>query len=632
MKDYNAERDCGIAGLPSTFAPTSPPSPPASGGEGTGVRGGVQATVCSNPSPPKGGRGGKVGWLAIAVALCTIAPQASAQPAQNGVKPSVSKPQTPATWDQDAVNARAVEQRYGFQFQQLYRSELHFMRQACLPTREQFEKIAAEGEAGMQEAMRLLGQRQYWTQAATPSPSHPREAIADALVKSARKNLSSDQATRYEKELASRAEALKKSSIAILVARIDRHLYLDAKQRQEFEQFLGKHWDSLRAHSDLIAREQYLPPLPNSKFLPILSLSQNSIWEQIPRSASNYGDIGFLRDIDVDEELWDGKPALIAFKKPVPPNAPPIEAVGRVEQLLQAQNEVIGNRLVDLAELQRRQLLVLQAQLAQQEARQEQLLALKALGVQERFEALALRNAIDEIRVPIAINENALQSKVRWDLNNPAPLRARMNQVLALYIDDYDRTCKLSPAQERKLQLMGRGDIRRYFEQCESFKESIQEMPPQEAPNLQRQVQQLRKLAENGIFDSTSLFRRSIPNTLTAEQLAKYEAAVRDCLLFRHQAAIKLVVADVDRSSPLSAASRQAFLAMLDKETKPARKFGQFDQDHVLWQLAQIPENQLRPLFDGAQWRAVNRNRERGKQALAQLRDAGYFANDAPTK
>src|SRR5262245_50457026 len=44
------------------------------------------------------------------------------------------------------------EQQFAPQFRQLYRTEMHFMRIVCQPTRQQYEKIAAEGEAGLKEA------------------------------------------------------------------------------------------------------------------------------------------------------------------------------------------------------------------------------------------------------------------------------------------------------------------------------------------------------------------------------------------------------------------------------------------------------------------------------------------------
>src|SRR5207245_228361 len=59
-----------------------------------------------------------------------------------------------------------------------------------------------------------------------------------------------------------------------------------------------------------------------------------------------------------------------------------------------------------------------------------------------------------------------------------AAARSRLNAQLLDQVQDIDRTCKLTDAQNQKLQLAGRGDIKRFFDRYEAFK---QQLPPQEA-------------------------------------------------------------------------------------------------------------------------------------------------------
>ena len=68
------------------------------------------------------------------------------------------------------------EQQFGPQFRQLYRSELHFMRLVSQPTKQQYEKIAAEGETALkatikQFAMSMRGE--------SPEQSEPRTPLAE---------------------------------------------------------------------------------------------------------------------------------------------------------------------------------------------------------------------------------------------------------------------------------------------------------------------------------------------------------------------------------------------------------------------------------------------------------------------
>src|SRR5438552_708049 len=66
-------------------------------------------------------------------------------------------PKVPAVRDDDEV-VKQVEQQFGMRFkqpfQQLLKSELHFMRVVCQPTKEQFDKINADGDAALQSVIR----------------------------------------------------------------------------------------------------------------------------------------------------------------------------------------------------------------------------------------------------------------------------------------------------------------------------------------------------------------------------------------------------------------------------------------------------------------------------------------------
>ena len=48
--------------------------------------------------------------------------------------------------------------------------------------------------------------------------------------------------------------------------------------------------------------------------------------------------------------------------------------------------------------------------------------------------------------------------------------RQRLERSLSYEVAEIDRTCTLSPAQKDKLLLMGRGDIKRFFDRCEALK------------------------------------------------------------------------------------------------------------------------------------------------------------------
>src|SRR5262249_12301222 len=107
---------------------------------------------------------------------------------------------------QEDLIIQQFEQQFAPQFRTLYRTELHFVRVVCQPTKQQYERIAAEGEGAVKATIKAFALNMRGMQRGGPSgeESDPRKPIADALAKSVRKTLTPEQAARYEKELEQR--------------------------------------------------------------------------------------------------------------------------------------------------------------------------------------------------------------------------------------------------------------------------------------------------------------------------------------------------------------------------------------------------------------------------------------------
>jgi hypothetical protein len=207
--------------------------------------------------------------------------------------------------------------------------------------------------------------------------------------------------------------------------------------------------------------------------------------------------------------------------------------------------------------------------------------------------------------------------------------RQRMERSLALLADDIDRTCQLTAAQKQKLLLMGKGDLKRFFDRYALLKEKFQKKP--DLQNAQEVIEETNPLAitvQAGLFNDGSLFHKSILNLLTVDQAARYQAAVQDRRQFRHQATIKLVVAMLDQGAPMLDAQRQKLITCLTQETRPAPITGPYTSYYLIWQLGQLPDEKLKPLFDDAQWKVVNRFLVQYQGFENLLRQAGYFTSE----
>jgi hypothetical protein len=222
--------------------------------------------------------------------------------------------EAPRTLADDVVNpddqiVQHFEQQFGPQLRQLHKSELHFMRIVCQPTKEQYGKIAAEGEPVVKATIRKLAESmapQRRGGLAANQALDPRKALSEALAASVRTHLTPDQARQYQKELDLRATSMKRLAVRTLVAELDARLLLTAEQRGKLNKVLDKNWDNAWGQLQLLQyAAHYLPQLPEAEILPILSEKQKDVWRAIPKANVHFGfNLGFVQGIEIQEERW----------------------------------------------------------------------------------------------------------------------------------------------------------------------------------------------------------------------------------------------------------------------------------------------------------------------------------------
>ncbi len=227
-------------------------------------------------------------------------------------KPVAANQKAKIAADKVQVQIQRYENQFAPLFRQMYRSELHFMRLACQPTKSQFEKISAESEAAMKEANKDYARRLYNYKVARKrsqgfAASDPQASIAKNLAKSVRETLSVEQAARYQKELDLRTESQKRAVVLNLVAKIDEVLFLSTEQRTKLGAILESHWSDSMNQPDILKTENmYFPPMPDAEILPLLTEAQATVWRQIPKGNIFQGfGIGIMRGIELGEEIWD---------------------------------------------------------------------------------------------------------------------------------------------------------------------------------------------------------------------------------------------------------------------------------------------------------------------------------------
>ena len=194
-------------------------------------------------------------------------------------------------------------------------------------------------------------------------------------------------------------------------------------------------------------------------------------------------------------------------------------------------------------------------------------------------------------------------------------VRTRMESYLTLKIQQVDRACALSESQKERLALAGRGDIRRIWGRVdEKRRKYVNVAHDQNKLNeIVQDVQSLRASLTGDPFVEGSLFSKVLASTLAGDQLARYEKTQRENNAFRYRAKVDLVIATLDQLAGFTDKQRQELRELILAETRPPRKFGQYDYQVMMAQVSRIDEAKLRPLFDDLQWRVLRQRLEQGR-------------------
>jgi hypothetical protein len=195
-----------------------------------------------------------------------------------------------------------------------------------------------------------------------------------------------------------------------------------------------------------------------------------------------------------------------------------------------------------------------------------------------------------------------------------------------------DQLCGITRDQRKKLELAGRGDIKRFFDRVEKLREQILD-----AADIDRlrglivEAQELGKVFRQQLFADESIFAKTLRVTLDREQSARCYKLWDENRLLRHQSRVEWVALTLQKNLVLSDGERLRFLVVLLEETRPPRGFGPSDYHGIMYQASQIPESKLRPVFDReSSWRSLRAEFDDALRREPMLRESGYLPEDRP--
>jgi hypothetical protein len=210
--------------------------------------------------------------------------------------------------------------------------------------------------------------------------------------------------------------------------------------------------------------------------------------------------------------------------------------------------------------------------------------------------------------------------------------RSLLESRLKLRINTIHQLHHITKDERKKLELAGRGDIKRFFDRVEEARERFQRAAKVGIP-LHQAVEDLGALRnhfETGLFDEGSLSDKTLKTILRRKQWSQADRHAAVQRISRYQSRVAWVVLTLQKSLSLSDDQRQRLLNLLLEETRLPRSFGPFDYFGIVFQASELPEAKLKPIFDDAQWRLLRREFDIARRLEGMLKDQGYLPEDRP--
>lgn len=203
-----------------------------------------------------------------------------------------------------------------------------------------------------------------------------------------------------------------------------------------------------------------------------------------------------------------------------------------------------------------------------------------------------------------------------------ARLKARIGSI--------HQVCGLTPTQRKKLDVAGRGDVKRFFDLVDRMHDEVRRGPIaiDRLGGLTNEAQANGHRLRDRLWGEGSLFGKTLHTILDSEQAARYRRSWTEDGLRAHESNINWVLGMIRRKVELSTAQAHSLHVVLLEETRPPRNSGPWDYFGIMYQASRIPEEKLRPIFEPSEWHTIQREFDEARGMEAKLRASGYLPDD----
>ncbi len=208
---------------------------------------------------------------------------------------------------------------------------------------------------------------------------------------------------------------------------------------------------------------------------------------------------------------------------------------------------------------------------------------------------------------------------------------------LTLKLDALQTKYQLDAAQRRKLQLAGRGDIKRFVSLAEALHDqlgpdvSLQLLEQEEYVRLQQTAMALRQrmAAGGGLFDDQSLLSKTVPKSIPPKFAAEYAAEQIRERGQQFETQLEASLASLKQFLMLRDEQKEGLKKLIRSEVPPPVRVNQYLTMWVYYHLSRMPNEKLSNVLDETQitkFGQIKGNAARYEEYLRQyglLPDAG---------
>lgn len=241
----------------------------------------------------------------------------------------------------------------------------------------------------------------------------------------------------------------------------------------------------------------------------------------------------------------------------------------------------------------------------------------------------------------IAMSNSTPRVVGRWVFGNAADsvvAQRQLNGQLNTLIRDIDFACDLTPPQEKKLELAGRGDIKHFLDQVEELEQRFSHADRfrdgrelELKQEIQAAARELKLTYRYGLFEEASMLEKVARRTLTTQQFASLQELRIDQRRLHYEGHTQAVIETLQKKLSLNDSQVVALRQLARTDTRPPLRWGEadnFSAHVVLNHIGMIPDEKLKRIFNDEQWRQMNVELREARGMEKFLRGQGWLPDE----